>query len=183
MARVRAVGARQCDVGRHLLLVRHAKSSWDDLGLADHDRPLALRGVRALPRLREHLDRSGLRPDLVLCSSARRTVETLDGIRPVLGDRVLIEVDPEIYEMDDDDLLARLRTLGVGCAMAIGHNPCTQELATGLAGSGDPDTLQQLEAKLPTAAAVTLSFDGSWADLGPGTARVDDLFMPRPPRT
>ena len=170
-------------MSRHLLLVRHAKSSWDDPSLADHDRPLAPRGQDALPLMREHVAGGGHPPDLVLCSSARRAVDTLDGIRPALGDRVLIEVDPALYELDAGGLLARLRALdAVECAMVVGHNPWMQALAVSLAGGGDGEALRQLALKLPTGAVVTLSFEGDWADLGPGVANIDELFMPRRPR-
>ena len=67
---------------RQLFVLRHAKSSWDDPGLDDHDRPLAPRGQRAVKLLGEHLRDRGVEPDQVLCSSARRTRETLAGVNP-----------------------------------------------------------------------------------------------------
>lgn len=169
---------------RRLLLVRHAKSAWDDPSLGDHDRPLAPRGVNALPRLRDHLVTSGHRPDVVLCSSARRTVDTLSGIRAALADGALVEVDEEWYLADAPTVLARLRAIDreVGCVLVVGHNPTIQDLALALGGAGDESTRGQLALKLPTGAAVTLSFDGEWGDLGSGVATVDDLFMPRRPR-
>jgi phosphohistidine phosphatase len=63
---------------KQLFLLRHAKSSWDDAELVDHDRPLAPRGRRAAKLIAEHLGREGVTPALVLCSSARRTRETLE---------------------------------------------------------------------------------------------------------
>jgi phosphohistidine phosphatase len=71
---------------KQLFLLRHAKSSWDDSELVDHDRPLAPRGRRAVKLIAEHLRREGVTPDLVLCSSALRTRETLEGIAPALGE-------------------------------------------------------------------------------------------------
>ncbi|MGE3688962.1 MAG: histidine phosphatase family protein [Acidimicrobiia bacterium] len=169
---------------RDLLLVRHAKSAWDDPSLADHDRPLAPRGAKSLRRLRDHLIRAERRPDVVLCSSARRTVDTLDGIRPALPKRACIDVADELYLTDADTLLTRLHGLDgkVRCAMLIGHNPSVEDLALLLVGSGDAGLRTQLTAKLPTGALVALSFAGAWADLAAGAARIDDLFMPRPPR-
>jgi phosphohistidine phosphatase len=171
-------------VRRRLLLVRHAKSAWDDPSLADHDRPLAPRGVNALPRLRDHLARGEHRPQLVLCSSSRRTVDTFDGIRWVVAKRARVEVDEELYLADADVLLARLHGVDgdVRCAMVLGHNPGIEDLALLLVGSGDAGLREQLAVKFPTGAAVTLSFDGAWVDLGPGAARIDRLFVPRPSR-
>ena len=172
------------DMRRHLILVRHAKSAWNDPSLADHDRPLAPRGAKALPRLRNHLA-SLPPPEFVLCSTSRRTVDTFEGIRAALPQHARIEMEQAVYDATADTLLGRLQRVDsdVGCAMVIGHNPAVQDLAMLLVGAGDPDMRAQLAAKLPTAAAVTLSIDGPWADLGVGTARLDDLFMPRPPRS
>jgi phosphohistidine phosphatase len=166
---------------RHLVLLRHAKSSWDDPTLVDHDRPLAPRGENALPRMCDHLASGAHRPQVVLCSSARRTVATLEGIRPALPDDVRVEVDHSLYHADGRELLDRLHGLdeGTTCAMMVGHNPSLQDLALLLADTGDSDLRQQLATKLPTGAIVALSFDGAWAELGTGEARLDDLFLPR----
>ena len=175
-----AVGMR-----RHLVLVRHAKSAWNDESLADHDRPLAPRGAKALPRLQDHLARAADPPEIVLCSTSRRTVDTLEGIRSALPQHARVETERAIYDAVTDTLLGRLQLVDsdIGCAMVIGHNPTMQDLAMMLVGDGDPDIRAQLSAKLPTGAAVTLSFDGPWRELGAGTARLDELFMPRPPRS
>lgn len=169
---------------RHLLLVRHAKSSWDEPALSDRERPLARRGVDALPRLHRHLTDGGLRPDLVLCSPARRTVDTLAGIRGVLAEPARIETDEWLYLTDADSLLTRLRELAddLGCAMVVGHNPTLRELSLRLVGGGDEASWAQVRNKLPTGAIVTLSFDGEWSELADGRAHLDDLFVPRPPR-
>lgn len=169
---------------RDLLLLRHAKSAWDDPSLSDHDRPLSARGANAVRRLHDHFVRAEYRPDVVLCSSARRTIDTLDGIRTALPKRASIEVIHELYLADADALLTRLHGLGadVRCAVLIGHNPGLEDLAARLVGSGDDRLRTQLAAKFPTGALVALSFDGGWAELGTGGARIDALFVPRPPR-
>ncbi len=134
---------------RHdLLLLRHAKSAWDDPSVADHDRPLADRGAKALKRLRTYVEQLDHRPDVVLCSSARRTVDTLDGIRAALPKRAEIHVVDEIYLAGADTLLALLRDVRgkARCAMLVGHNPGMQDLALLLAGSGDRGLLSQVEA-------------------------------------
>src|SRR5947207_680454 len=85
LASDRATGARgpvNMPNQRQLLVLRHAKSSWDDSGLEDHERPLAQRGLRAVKLLGDHLRDTGVHPTQVLCSSARRTRETLVGVNP-----------------------------------------------------------------------------------------------------
>lgn len=168
-----------------LVLVRHAKSSWDDETLDDHDRPLAPRGERALEAMRTQVAALDLSTLLVLCSTARRAEMTLDGLRPSLPADAAIEHDPGVYDDDARSLLDRLRRRGADHAsvMVVGHNPTLQDLACGLVGDGDPTEREQLARKLPTGAIVSMSFDGDWADLAGGSARLDSLFMPRRPRS
>lgn len=175
---------------RHLVLVRHAKSAWDQPASGDHDRRLADRGRAALPLMNDHLAASTLRPDLVWCSSAQRTIETLAGIRSALPDQADVDTDPNLYNADDATVLDRLRQLGddVECAMIVGHNPTMQRVAlllaaqTGGPQTGDAEAYRRVQSKVPTGAIMTLSFDGSWSDLTPGSAHLDDLFTPRPPQ-
>ena len=68
-----------------LFVMRHAKSSWDTMSLPDYDRPLAKRGRKAAPLIGAEIARLGLRPDLILCSGAARTRETLALVLPALG--------------------------------------------------------------------------------------------------
>ena len=98
-------------MSHRLLLLRHAKSSWDDAGLADHDRPLAKRGRRAAERVGAYLRTSDLLPDLVLCSSARRTQETLELL--ALGDRE-VRIEEGLYGAVEHELLDRVRQLSDG---------------------------------------------------------------------
>jgi len=171
-------------VRRDLLLVRHAKSAWDDPSLNDHDRPLAPRGTKAVRRMSAYLTRAEYRPDVVLCSSSRRTVDTLDGIRGALPKRARVEVADDLYLADANTLLKRLHGLDGKdrCAMLVGHNPGVEDLASLLVGSGDDGLRAQLAVKFPTGALVAFSFVGAWADLDAGSARIDAFFVPRPPR-
>jgi phosphohistidine phosphatase len=167
---------------RRLVLVRHAKSAWDDPSLTDHERPLAPRGAKALRRLSEHLGQVAPQVDLVLCSTARRAVETLDGFRGGLPTETTVEVTDALYGAEAGDIVTMLRRLGsdVGCVVVVGHNPALQDLAVRLAAEGDAELRAQLARKLPTGSAVTISFEGDWADLAIG--HLDALFMPRRPR-
>ena len=164
---------------RQLLILRHAKSSWDDPGLGDHDRPLAPRGERAAKAIAGHLRRERIGPDLVLCSSARRTRETLDLIAPALGDDTAVSVEEDLYAASADDLLERLRAVDddVQSVMLIGHNPGVEQLVLSLAGSGDD--LAKVRRKYPTGALATLSLAGRWNDLAPGSAELTDFVKPK----
>ncbi len=116
---------------RRLFVLRHAKSSWDDPGLDDHERPLAPRGRRATELLSRYVRSHGIAPALVLCSTARRTRETLEGVAP--GGRV--DIDGDLYGADAEDILERLRRVPADTpsVMVIGHNPALQMLVLRLA--------------------------------------------------
>lgn len=164
---------------RRLLLLRHAKSSWVDAGLRDHDRPLNARGRDAAPRVGAHLRADDLVPDRVLCSSARRTCETV--ARLDLPDTVEVEVTHELYLATPAVVLGLVHTVddSVATLMVVGHNPTTHELALGLAGGGDPEALARLGGGYPTGALAVLTVDGSWTALAPGTATLDAFVVPR----
>src|SRR5947209_1237706 len=116
--------------GKQLLLFRHAKSSWEEPALADHDRPLAPRGRRSAERIGTHLRADPNPIQLVLCSSARRARETLDLVAPA-GE---IQINRELYDASASGLLDRVRQLAdeLKVAMLIGHNPAIHELAVSL---------------------------------------------------
>lgn len=133
--------------------------------------------------MREHLAES-VGPDVVLCSTARRAVDTLEGIRPAFPDDADVRFEEELYGAGSSLLIRRLRTVGrdVDVAMLVGHNPGLEDLAMLLVDDGDPELVARLTAKFPTGAIATLSFDRRWADLAPGDARLDGYFTPREPR-
>src|SRR5438132_4416419 len=166
---------------KRLFLLRHAKSSWDDPGLDDHERPLAPRGRRAVRVLGEHLRENGIHPVQVLCSSSRRTRETMEGV--ALGGEMLIE--SELYQADAEQLLERLRRVpeDVESVMVIGHNPTLQITALRLSdaggSNGDGSHRAQISQKFLTAALATLSFECRWSELAPGCARLVDYIPPK----
>jgi phosphohistidine phosphatase len=161
-----------------LYLLRHAKSSWDDPTLTDHDRPLAPRGRRDAKLIAKHLRRAGGDPELVLCSSAVRTRETLELLRPALAGATVM-VEEELYGASSDDLLARVRLVPdpVASVLLIGHNPGLHELALSLATAGEE--LERLELKFPTAALATLALATTWSRLAPAGATLETYVVPK----
>ena len=109
---------------KRLWLLRHAKSSWEEPGLADHDRPLAPRGRKASKRIARWVSANGVQPELVLCSTAIRARATLDLISGALGSPV-VRFEDGIYHATAEGLLERLRTVpdDVGDVLVVGHNP------------------------------------------------------------
>ena len=112
-------------------LLRHAKSDWDDEALQDRERPLAPRGIKASRQLAQHLKTQHFEVDLVLCSTARRTRETLELLRPALG-KAEIKFEEDLYGAGADELELRLRRLPkkVAAVLIVGHNPGIEELAS-----------------------------------------------------
>jgi phosphohistidine phosphatase len=162
-----------------LYLLRHAKSSWKDRSLADRDRPLAGRGKRAAKDMSRHVEAEGIKPDLVLCSPARRTRETLERLHRALGDGVEAEIDETLYEASERDLFGRIRELPpeVGSVMLIGHNPGLEQLALALASEGDG--LARLREKYPTAALATIDLPAdSWSAIERGSGELVGYVRP-----
>jgi phosphohistidine phosphatase len=166
---------------RTLHLLRHAKSSWDDATIPDHDRPLAPRGIRAARTIAAHLPSAGIRPTLVLCSSARRTVETLEALRAALGEAAEVRIDPTLYGADASEILERLRVVDAATSqvLVIGHNPGLHDLAIELSGEGDADLLDKLRTKFPTGALATFDFEIPWSELSRGHAHLAHFVTPR----
>jgi phosphohistidine phosphatase len=165
---------------RRVYLLRHAKSSWKDRSLADRDRPLAGRGRRAAKAVARHLEAEGIRPDLVLCSPARRTRETLERVEGAFGDRVEARLEETLYGASEAELLARLKALPqqVGSVMLIGHNPGLEELALALASEGAG--LARLREKYPTAALATIDLSANdWSAIERGSGALVAYVRPR----
>jgi phosphohistidine phosphatase len=168
-----------------LLLLRHAKSSWEIPALADYDRPLAKRGQKAAPRMGAEIAMLELRPDLVLCSGAARTRETLALVMPALGSpSPEVVYDDAIYMATPASLLKQLRGLadrpgGPTTVMIVGHNPGLEELADLLIGSGDAEAHRLLQDKFPTCALAVVNFDTErWSDIAPSAGSLARFITP-----
>lgn len=163
-----------------LYLLRHAKSSWDDPGVEDRNRPLAPRGRRAAQRIAEHLRGGGVAPALVLCSSSLRARQTLAAVVPELESDAELRIEGALYSAGADELLARLRAVpeSVPSVLLIGHNPGLQELALSLACGGG--ALERLRERFPTAALATLAIPtAGWPELRTGDAELEGYVVPR----
>jgi phosphohistidine phosphatase len=165
---------------RVLYLLRHAKSAWDDAAVEDHDRPLAARGRRAARAMAKHFRGLGADPELILCSSAERTRETLDLLMPGFAAAPIVAVERGLYLAGAEAMLARLRGVEdpVERVLLIGHNPGLHELALLLAQAGRAKLRAPLARKFPTAALASYALESGWSALGPETARLDAYVTP-----
>ncbi|MBE2276289.1 MAG: histidine phosphatase family protein [Rhodobacteraceae bacterium] len=161
---------------KRLILTRHAKSSWDDPTMSDHDRPLNERGKAAATDLGQWLASRGYVPQEVLCSDALRTRKTFSGIAPALPATPVLELKPALYHAGPDVMMAVLKHATADTVMMLGHNPGIAEFAHRLVAktpmSGD-------FTRYPTGATLVVDFDiESWADLRFGQGITVDFIVP-----
>jgi len=170
---------------KRLLLFRHAKAAQTSTQ-GDHGRGLNPRGQRDAAAMGREMAAHGLVPDLVLASSARRTMETWRLAAPELKADPALEVSDTLYLAPPRAILALLREKAgsAGTVMVIGHNPGLEEFAAELLGPaprrGEETRRAALEEKFPTAALAVLDCDiAGWNALKPGTATLADFLTPR----
>lgn len=159
---------------RRLILTRHAKSAWDDPAMKDHDRPLNERGRRSARRLGDWLASRGYDPEEVLCSPARRTVETWEcASDAVFETRPELRLETALYQTSPDKMMDVLKTATLPTVMMIGHNPAIAEFAAMLPARPvvDPDF-----RSFPTAATLVIDFQADgWTDIQAAQGDVRDF--------
>ena len=164
-----------------LYLLRHAKSSWDDPDLDDFDRPLNKRGRKSAKAMAAFFRETGIAPETILCSPAKRTRETLKHLAPAVG-QTPVQLDRRIYEASYQTLLLCLADLPpeVKSVLLIGHNPGLERLALYLMSDhGHGPGAARLQDKYPTGSLAVLSAPASgWDDLQVGSCRLDDFVRP-----
>lgn len=165
----------------HLMLLRHAKSTSEEAGIVDRNRPLSRRGKRTAVAMGQALSKLDLIPSLILVSPARRTMQTLAALAP-LPANARIETPETLYLAEAQILLAQLRALSERetSVLVIGHNPGLHELAQVLAQTNsDSPEVQRLAQSLPTAGFVEFALTGKWAELDSRSAKLVRLMLPR----
>lgn len=167
---------------KRLVLLRHAKSSWDDPSLADFDRPLAPRGRVATTRLARYMRETALSFDLVLCSGAERARETWGRIAEAIGSNAPTEYEDSLYLAGSGSLMTRLSMLDpeVNAVLVVGHNPDLEMLAQRLCRDGTGDALRRLEEKYPTGGLTEIALDcENWPDLEDSCGTLTSFIVPR----
>lgn len=148
-----------------LLLLRHAKSSWDDPGMTDHARPLNARGRRAAGAMRTAIVGLGLAPELVLVSSARRTLQTAEALEPWAAIPRIEPLD-RLYLASAEQLLEVLNGVddATRSVLVVAHNPGLHTLALRL-DDGGGEHAARLEAGFPTGTLAEFDVAGPWSGL------------------
>jgi phosphohistidine phosphatase len=160
---------------KRLILIRHAKSSWKEPGLADFDRPLNRRGKEDAPLMGRRLAGRGELPELIITSPAKRAVSTVNRIAREIGfPKKKIQLDPRLYGALASDLLGLSHALDNthGCIMLCGHNPGLTEFAN-LVSAGHLENI-------PTCGIVIIEVNvQSWTDVSPGSGTICHFDYPK----
>ena len=158
---------------KRLILLRHAKSSWDDPRQTDHDRPLNKRGRRSAKAIGTWLRETGITPDVILCSDARRTQETHERLQ-IEGE---LRLRPDLYLASSDRILDVMQQAEGACVMIIGHNPGIGDFAQRLVTAPPPHARF---ADFPTAATLVVDIPMmDWMAGHFGTSKVVNFITPR----
>jgi phosphohistidine phosphatase len=165
---------------RRLVVMRHAKAEQD--GPTDFERPLASRGHRDASAAGAWLAAQGVTPDHALVSAALRTQETWESVASGAGWSLSPDLDRGLYAAGPESALdiVRLVPESASVLVVIGHNPTMAVLAQVLDdGSGDVGVSASMAGDFPTSAVAVFAYDGAWADLGEGTARLEAFHVGR----
>ena len=162
---------------KKLVLIRHAKSSWDDPDLSDHDRPLNARGVKDAPRMGKRLKEKRIFPDRMITSTAKRALSTCLAMAEVLGySKEKVISDRKIYHASEDQLLTFIQKLKdlndhEDVTLLFGHNPGLTAFANQLAD-------ESIE-NIPTAGVVAIAIPTNrWSEVDFGCGKM--LFFDFP---
>lgn len=165
-----------------LSLLRHAKSSWGNPTLPDRDRPLATRGVTDAPLMGKAMAERGIDPELVLCSSARRTRDTLALVLPELRVEPKVVYEDALYHASPAEMLQMMQEIRPGASrvMLVGHNPELQAFALDLVASGPKHLRDRLREKYPTAGLAVITFaSGLWKSVTINSGELKLFLSPR----
>lgn len=161
-----------------LFLLRHAKAGWAEPGMRDFDRPLDASGRADADAIGEVMSASKLRPDLIVCSTARRARETLDGVAQHLEGVRTVFTDG-LYSTDAAGYLDVIAGHADAKAMlVIGHNPMMEDVAFALYDDGDQDAKDALVSGFPTSGLAVIKFANGLANVAPGKGFLEAFYTP-----
>ena len=158
-----------------LLLLRHAKSDRPE-GVADHERPLAPRGIRQSEAMGRYMAEQGLVPDLAIVSTSRRTQDTWQLALPAFTAAIPKQDEARIYEASVTDILNVIHDTDASkhVLLLVGHNPGFEQLAGYLVGGGRPQAIARLKKEFPTAGLAVIDFKVvDWASATGGSGYLD----------
>ncbi len=156
-----------------LLVMRHAKSSWDYPDLADFDRPLSSIGLDVAPFMGNIMYQNKLQPDLIVCSPAKRARQTAVLIKEVAGSTGHVEYKDRLYEASPNAIMEIVSNVhnAYESVLLIGHNPGIEDFIRILTGNVET---------MPSGSIAKINFDiGNWSDLQADCGSLEMVLRPK----
>jgi phosphohistidine phosphatase len=162
-----------------LFLLRHAKAGWAEPGMRDFDRPLDRTGVEDAVATGIAMRANDFRPELVICSSARRARETLDAIAGNVDLGRILFTDG-LYSTDASGYVDIVREAPLAeTLLVVGHNPMMEDVAFALSGDGDEEAKSSLAGGFPTSGLAVIAFPGPLSEIAPGNGYLELFLTPQ----
>lgn len=162
-----------------LSLLRHADADWGAKGSKDFDRPLSMTGQEQCLEVAAYITQRKIKPDLVLCSTAKRAIETCNRIDETLNDVWPIQETKALYLCDIKQLIEEIQLVSddYDHLLIIGHNPALQEVSWLLSGKSDDTLMRSVETGFPPATLTTHSFNiNQWSEVDKGRGVLKDVY-------
>ncbi len=165
---------------KKLYLLRHAEAANPE-GMEDHDRPLNHRGTQECKKMDKYLTGNNIKPDIILCSDAIRTIQTAKNVFAGQNN-INIILNKKLYLATPGEIIKEIAKISdkVNSAMIVAHNPGIEQLLRVLAGSGRLDILPYIKNQYPTCALTEFSFNvESWKNIEPGSGSLESFVTPK----
>lgn len=157
---------------KRLFLLRHALASWPSIGAKDFDRPLDPSGFAIIDELAQQIAAQNMIPEVILCSTALRTRQTLAHLQPFWRKIPVVEFSDRLYSGSASDYLQAIQDLGYlypqcQSLMLIGHNPSIEDLTFALTSNQSDMVFERLRAGFPTAGLAVIEFYMAFTKINP----------------
>ncbi len=167
---------------KKLFILRHAKSAYSDNVSNDKDRPLNETGKNACKSIANYMKDKVIIPDLILCSDAVRTTQTIENILQNLDEELKVEYTSRLYLATPGEIFKEIAKIDddIDKIMVVCHNPGAHQVSALLTVGGNMDAIDVLKVKFPTAAmaSFTMNID-NWEEIGPACGYLDDFVTPK----
>lgn len=162
-----------------LYLLRHADADWGEKGSKDFDRPLSIAGQSQCLNVADYITQRKIKPDLVLCSTAKRAIETCNTIDEALKSTWTVQKTKALYLCNIIQFIQKINLVDddYDHLLIIGHNPALQEVSWLLSGKSDGTLMHSVETDFPPATLTTHSFDcDHWFEVDKGCGILKDVY-------
>ena len=165
-----------------IFLLRHAKSSWDDVSLDDFDRPLSPRGIKSCKKIGKYLKKNRLIPDIVYCSSAMRAKQTWELFNRIVDKKENILYEDSLYMSDFSNFINIIKKTknNFKNLMFVSHNPGIENLALELSKDKSNEIYEKINIKFPTGALIIIKFDlNNWSKVDCKKGKLYEFVKPK----